>query len=81
MVTIVRDRVRALIARKMTLDQVKAEHPTLDYDGRYGGTEGPWIPDRFVEAVYKSLSRAAAAQTSPATVPAPASRTTGGQRR
>jgi glyoxylase-like metal-dependent hydrolase (beta-lactamase superfamily II) len=36
-VTIVRDRVRALIARKMTLEQVQAERPTLDYDGRYGG--------------------------------------------
>jgi len=72
MVTIVRDRVRALIARKMTLEQVKAERPTLDYDGRYGGTEGPWTPDRFVEAVYRSLSQMAAA---------PATRPAGGQRR
>jgi len=72
MVTIVRDRVRALIARKMTLEQVKAERPTLDYDGRYGGTEGPWTPDRFVEAVYQSLSQTAAA---------PARRPAGSQRR
>jgi len=61
MVTIVRDRVRALIARKMRLDQVKAERPTLEYDGRYGGTEGPWTPDRFVEAVYRSLNQTAGA--------------------
>ena len=60
MVTIVRDRVRALIARKMTLEQVKAERPTLDYDGRYVGSDGPWTPDRFVEAVYKSLTQTAA---------------------
>jgi hypothetical protein len=81
MVTIVRDRVRALIARKMTLDQVKAERPTLDYDGRYGGTDGPWTPGRFVEAVYASLSRAAAASAPRTTAPAPAPRATGGQRR
>jgi glyoxylase-like metal-dependent hydrolase (beta-lactamase superfamily II) len=72
MVTIVRDRVRSLIARKMTLEQVKAQRPTLDFDGRYGATEGPSTTDRFIEAVYRSLSRAAAA---------PAARTTGGQRR
>jgi cyclase len=73
MVTIVRDRVRALIARKMTLEQVKAERPTLDYDGRYGGTEGPSTPDHFIEAVYKSLSPAAAAP--------PPARTAGGRGR
>ena len=56
----------------MTLEQVKAERPTLDYDGRYGGTEGPWTPDRFVEAVYRSLSQTAAA---PATRPAARSET------
>ncbi len=78
MVTIVRDRVRALIARKMTLEQVKAERPTLDYDGRYGGTEAPWTPDRFIESVYRSLSQTAAA---PASAPAPTPRATGGQRR
>ncbi len=72
MVTIVRDRVKALVARKMTLEQVKAERPTLDYDGRYGGTDGPWTPDRFVESVYRSLSQTPAA---------PATRPAGGQRR
>ena len=81
MVTIVRDRVRALIARKMTLEQVKAERPTLDYDGRYGGTDGPWTPDRFVEVVYKSLTQAAAAPAARTTVGATAARPTGGQRR
>jgi cyclase len=81
MVTIVRDRVRALIARKMTLAQVKAERPTLDYDGRYGGTDGPWTPDRFVEAVYTSLSRTAALSAPRTTTPAPGPRATGGQRR
>jgi len=40
----------------MTLQQVKASKPTLEYDGLYGATSGPWTTDMFVEAVYKSLS-------------------------
>ena len=35
--------------------QVKAARPTLDFDGRYGSTTGPWTTDMFVEAVYRSL--------------------------
>lgn len=61
MVTIVRDRVRAMVAKRMTLEQVKAQRPTLDYDGRYGATEGPSTTDQFVEAVYRGVSQAAAA--------------------
>ena len=57
MVTIVRDRVQAAIKKGMTLDQVKAARLTRDYDSRYGATTGPWTTDRFVEAVYRSLSR------------------------
>jgi glyoxylase-like metal-dependent hydrolase (beta-lactamase superfamily II) len=55
MVTIVRDRVRNMIGKKMTLEQVKAAKPTLDYDPRYGNS-GFWTTDMFVEAVYKSLA-------------------------
>jgi cyclase len=55
MVTIVRDRVKDMIARGMTLDQVKAARPTLDYDGRYGSKTGSWTTDMFIEAVYKTL--------------------------
>src|SRR6185436_11850143 len=40
MVVIVRDRVRTLLAKKMSLDQVKAARPALDYEGRYGGENG-----------------------------------------
>jgi len=57
MVVIIRDRVRAMLKKGMTLDQVKAAKPTFDYDGRYGKTSGPWTTDMFVEAVYKSLSQ------------------------
>jgi len=56
MVTIIRDRIQDMINRGMTLEQVKAAHPTLDYDPRYGRTTGFWTTDMFVEAVYKSLS-------------------------
>ena len=37
----------------MTLEQVKAARPTMDFDGRYGSTTGPWTTDMFVEAVYR----------------------------
>jgi glyoxylase-like metal-dependent hydrolase (beta-lactamase superfamily II) len=58
MVTIVRDRVQAMIKKGMTLDQVKAARPTFDWDTRYGATSGSWTTAMFVEAVYRSLSGA-----------------------
>ena len=57
MLTIIRDRIQDLIRKKMTLEQVKAARPTLDYDGRYGATTGTWTTDMFVEAAYQDLSR------------------------
>ncbi len=56
MVTIIRDRVQDMVNKGMTLEQVKAARPTLDYDPRYGKDTGFWTTDMFVEAVYKSLS-------------------------
>jgi hypothetical protein len=64
MVTIVRDRIQDLVAKKMTLEQVKAAHPTFDYDGVYSSPA--YTGDMFVEAVYRSLTAA----------PNPAQRTT-----
>jgi cyclase len=54
MVTIVRDRVAAMVAKGLTLDQIKAARPTLDWEPRYGSTTGPWTTAMFVEAVYRS---------------------------
>jgi hypothetical protein len=34
---------------------VVAARPTLDFDGRYGATTGPWTTEMFVKAVYQSL--------------------------
>jgi len=55
MLTMIRDRVKDSIGKGMTLAQVKASRPTLDFDPRFGSTTGPWTTDMFVEAVYKSL--------------------------
>ena len=63
MVQIIKDRIEAMLKKNMTLAQVKAARPTLDYDPLYGALTGPWTTDMFVEAAYKSLS---AKQTSSA---------------
>jgi cyclase len=54
MVTIIRDRIQDMIKKGMTLDQVKAAKPTLDYDTRYDTP--PWTKDMFVTAIYRSLT-------------------------
>ena len=55
MAIIIRDRIQDMVRKGMTLEQVKAAKPTLDYDTLYGSTTGFWTTDKFVEAVYKSL--------------------------
>jgi glyoxylase-like metal-dependent hydrolase (beta-lactamase superfamily II) len=55
MLVMIRDRVRDLMKKGMTLDQVKKARPTLDFDGRFGSETGAWTTDMFVEAVYRSL--------------------------
>jgi glyoxylase-like metal-dependent hydrolase (beta-lactamase superfamily II) len=55
MLVMIRDRIRDLKTRGLTLPQVMAARPTLDFDGRYGSTSGAWTTDMFIEAVYQSL--------------------------
>jgi glyoxylase-like metal-dependent hydrolase (beta-lactamase superfamily II) len=55
MTIIIRDRIQDMVNKGMTLEQVKAAKPTIDYDPLYGGDTGFWTTDKFVEAVYKSL--------------------------
>jgi cyclase len=50
MVAIVRDRVRDMLERGMSLRQVLAARPTLDYDTEYGDGEA------FVRSIYESLA-------------------------
>jgi glyoxylase-like metal-dependent hydrolase (beta-lactamase superfamily II) len=57
MVTIVRDRVQAMILKNMTLDQAQAANPTREYDSRWGSKTGPWTTSMFVESVFKSLKK------------------------
>ena len=54
MMTIMRDRVRELRRRGMTLGQIEASRPTRDYDGRFGRNPS-WTPTQFIEAIYRSL--------------------------
>jgi glyoxylase-like metal-dependent hydrolase (beta-lactamase superfamily II) len=55
-VTVVRDRVQALIEEGKTLAQVKATDPTLGYRSQYGADSGPWTTDMFVEVIYNELA-------------------------
>jgi glyoxylase-like metal-dependent hydrolase (beta-lactamase superfamily II) len=55
MLVMISDRIQDSIRKGMTLEQVKASRPTLDFDGRYGSKTGTWTTDMFIEAVYKSL--------------------------
>ena len=55
MITIITDRIRALVSAGRSLEQVKAAAPAKGYAGRYGNAGGDWTTDRFVESVYRSL--------------------------
>jgi cyclase len=55
MVTIIRDRIQADIKKGMTLEQIQAARPTMDYDARYGSDKGFNTTNEFVATVYKSL--------------------------
>jgi cyclase len=55
MLVMVHDRIKDLAAKNMTLAQVKAARPTMDFDGRYGSATGSWTTDMFIEAAYKSI--------------------------
>jgi len=56
MLVIVSDRVRDMIKKGLTLDQVRASRPTRDYDTEYVSSNSFVTADRFVESVYKSLA-------------------------
>jgi glyoxylase-like metal-dependent hydrolase (beta-lactamase superfamily II) len=53
MVIVIRDRIQNMIDKNMSLEQVKAAKPTMDYDPLYG--QQPGVTAHFVEAVYRSL--------------------------
>jgi glyoxylase-like metal-dependent hydrolase (beta-lactamase superfamily II) len=57
MLVIVRDRVQDLIKKGMTLEQVKAARPSLDFDPRYSAESGPSSTAMFIETMYQDLSQ------------------------
>ena len=50
-----------MVKKNMSLAQVKAAKPTLDYDGVFGD------PNAFIESVYTDLSRVAKSSPPPRT--------------
>jgi glyoxylase-like metal-dependent hydrolase (beta-lactamase superfamily II) len=56
MMFIIRDRIKEMVDKGMTLEQVKAARPALDYEGRYGADTGSWTTTMFIEGIYKDLS-------------------------
>jgi glyoxylase-like metal-dependent hydrolase (beta-lactamase superfamily II) len=58
MMIIIRDRLRDMAARKLTIAQVKAAQPLLEYEGLYGTSTGPWTTDRFLETAYAQIRAA-----------------------
>jgi cyclase len=68
MLTIIRDRVRDMVKKNMTFDQVKAANPALEYDALYG-KQKDWTGEMFLDLVYKELAAA-----NKAAAPAPAAK-------
>jgi len=66
MATIVRDRIAMAAKNGKTLPQIKAMRPTLDYDGNYGSTTGPWTTDMFIDEIYKEVTAKPVAPAAPA---------------
>jgi glyoxylase-like metal-dependent hydrolase (beta-lactamase superfamily II) len=56
MVTIIRDRVRAMVGKGLSLEQVKRARPTMDYDGLFQ-SRSDWTNDMFIDAIYHDLRR------------------------
>jgi len=57
MLTIIRDRIQAMIAKGGSLQAVLAAKPTSDYDGLYRNNRDSWTGDKLVTAIYQDLSR------------------------
>ncbi len=60
MVTIVRDRVQAMKKKGMSLEQVSAARPAVDWEPRYGTVGATVTTASFVESVYRTLGPQAA---------------------
>jgi cyclase len=54
--TIIRDRIRHLAGRGMSLEEVLAARPTLDFDGVFDDPVSP--AEAFIEGLYREVSEA-----------------------
>jgi hypothetical protein len=46
-----------MIKTGATLDQIKADRVTADYDTHYGANSGAWATAMFIDAVSNSLKK------------------------
>ena len=56
MVTIIRDRLREMVTKGMSLEQVQQAKPTSDYDALFEA-RNDWTGEMFVDAIYRDLMK------------------------
>jgi len=57
MVIVIGDRLKAMIAAGMTLEQILAAQPALDYEPVYAGAAGAQATTDFLQSAYTSLTQ------------------------
>ena len=53
---VIGDRLKHMIAEGMTLEQIIAARPAMDYEPVYAGAQGAEATTQFLEAAYQSLT-------------------------
>jgi len=53
----IRDRIREMVNKGMTLEQVKAANAVKEYEPVYGGNTGVSSTDFVLDEIYKDLSQ------------------------
>jgi len=56
MITIIRDRIQAMLDDGKSLREVLAAKPSMDYDAQFAGNRDSWSGDELVTAIYTDLS-------------------------
>jgi glyoxylase-like metal-dependent hydrolase (beta-lactamase superfamily II) len=60
MVIVIGDRLKHMIAEGMTLEQIIAARPAMDYEPVYAGAQGAEATRQFLETAYQSLTQGGA---------------------
>ena len=53
----IHDRIREMVSKGMTLEQVKAAKPFQEYEPVYGGNTGVSSTDFVLDEIYEDLSQ------------------------